>query len=103
MRQTFFKSLVVVILSTFWITGIIAPAVLQLIDDNAALISLNMNEEEPQEQGKKDIGEEFILGDPMSVNDFILFSYSESAGNSTSSFSNSYYGEIQLPPPEGLL
>ncbi|MEY8020538.1 hypothetical protein AB8P51_06905 [Muriicola sp. SD30] len=103
MSRTFFKSFVVVFLSTIWITGIIAPPVLQLIDDNAVLISLNMNEEEPQEQGKKDIGEEFILGNPMSVNDFLLFSYSDSAGDSASSFSNSYYGEIQLPPPEGLL
>ena len=103
MSRSFFKSFVVVFLSTIWITGIIAPPVLQLIDDNAMFISLNMNEEEPQEQGKKDIGEEFILGNPMSVNDFLLFSYSDSAGDYASSFSNSYYGEIQLPPPEELL
>lgn len=102
MKRTLFKSFVVVFLSTIWITGIIAPPLFQLMDDNAVLISLNMNEEEPQEQGKKDIGEEFILGNAMSVNDFILFSYSESVGNNSSTFSNSYYGEIQLPPPEVL-
>ena len=103
MRRTFFKSFIVVFLSTIWITGIIAPPVLQLIDDNTVIISLNMNEEEPQEQGKKDPVEEFILGNLMGVNDFYLFSYSDLAGDSASSFSNSYYGEIQLPPPEGLL
>ncbi|MBT8289814.1 MAG: hypothetical protein KJO93_03200 [Muriicola sp.] len=103
MKKSYFRSFVVVFLSAIWISAIIAPPVLQLIDDNAPLISLNMNEEEPHEQGKKDIGEEFILGNPMSVNDFLLFSYSDSAGNNPISFSNSYYGEIQLPPPEGLL
>lgn len=103
MKRSRYKSFVIVFLSTIWVTGIISPPVLQLIDDNASFISFNLNEEEPQEQEKKDTGEEFTLGNPMDVYDFVPFSYSESNGNSQNSFTNSYYGEIQLPPPEGVI
>jgi hypothetical protein len=68
--------------------------------DDASFISMNLNEEEPQEQQKKDIDEEKILtfpnqGFPLwsNKNNLVLFD--------TVSFTLlAHTTEIPLPPPE---
>jgi hypothetical protein len=100
MRQKNLKSHILYILTIIWLTGIIAPPVLQLIDDSAPIISINMNEEEPQEQGQKNTGEEVILEDFLS---FIAFL---EPGLVKLTFWDKrlqyipYFGEIPFPPPE---
>lgn len=97
------KSFVFVILTSVWLTGILVPPMLQLLDINDPMISININEEEPQEQGKKDLNEEIILSN-LSRHQSLFFL----RGLSQPKYEHdlyylSYPTEIQLPPPEAIL
>ncbi len=94
------KSLIIIVLSTIWILGVLTPPIVHLITDDASFISMNLNEEEPQEQQKKDIDEEKILtfpnhGFPLwgNKNNMVL-------SDSASFIILSHTTEIPLPPPE---
>ncbi|WP_297762818.1 hypothetical protein [uncultured Muriicola sp.] len=94
------KSFIFVILTSIWLTGILAPPVLQLLDVTTPFISINMNEEEPQEQAKKDLSEEIILSNlPRHQSVFFLSSLSQTNWEQSLLYL-SYSTEIQLPPPE---
>ena len=103
MKKDSYRSFVFAFLTSIWLLGITTPPILQLMEENTPLISFNMNEEESQEQGKKDIGEEIILTNPLGFNDMLIYSYSDSASNNHRHLFNTYFGEIQLPPPEQIL
>lgn len=94
------KSLIVVILTSIWLTGVLAPPILQLMDVTKPFISINFNEEEPQEQAKKDLNEEIILSNlPGHQSEFFLRSLTQTNWEHSLHYL-SYTTEIQLPPPE---
>ena len=84
-----------------WLLAILAPPVISLAnDEERVFISLNQNEEEQSEQGKKDTSEEKIVQDSA---DYSAFASHLNANNYSL-----YPGlrgpvcflEIPLPPPE---
>ncbi len=94
------KSFIFVILTSVWLTGILAPPMLQLLDISKPFISINFNEEEPQEQAKKDLSEEIILSNlPGHQSAFFLSSLSQTNWEHSLQYL-SYTTEIRLPPPE---
>ncbi len=94
------KSFIIVILTSVWLTGILAPPILQLLDVTKPIITINLNEEEPQEQAKKDLSEEIILSNlPGHQSVFFLSSLSQTNWEHSLRYL-SYSTEIQLPPPE---
>jgi hypothetical protein len=94
------KSFIFVILTSIWLTGILAPPILQLLDVKKPLITINLNEEESQEQAKKDLSEEIILSNlPEHQSIFFLSSLTQTSWED-SLHCLSYASEIQLPPPE---
>lgn len=94
------KSFIFVILTSVWLTGILAPPVLLLLDVTKPFISINLNEEEPQKVEKKEQGEEKILTNFKqdsshngNIRNRLLFSdLSKNVVNHST--------EILLPPPE---
>ncbi len=96
----YMKSFIIVILTSVWLTGILAPPILQLLDVTKPFITINLNEEEPQEQGKKDLSEEVILSN-LPRQQSIIFLGSLTRDNWEYNLHYlSYTTEIQLPPPE---
>lgn len=94
------KSFIIVILTSVWLTGILAPPILQLLDVTKPIITITLNEEEPQEQAKKDLSEEIILSNlPGHQSVYFLSSLSQTNWEHNLSYL-SYSTEIQLPPPE---
>ncbi len=94
------KSIVLIIISSVWILGTLTPPILSLFSDDNNFICLNMTEEEPQEEEKKDLGEEKIISNCNQyasingqINGRILF-----IDISKDEVSNS--AEILLPPPK---
>lgn len=94
------KSYIVVVLMSIWLTGILAPPILQLFDVTKPLISINLSEEEPQEQAKKDLSEEIILSNPPGHQSAFFLGNSTQTTWEHSLQYLSYTTEIQLPPPE---
>ncbi|NNJ89602.1 MAG: hypothetical protein HKP53_09380 [Eudoraea sp.] len=94
------KSFIFIILTSIWITGILAPPVLQLLDVNRPFVSINMNEEEPQEQNKKDQSEEIVLLNISSHQSVILFENRRRPNWEHHFHFFTFTTEIQLPPPE---
>jgi hypothetical protein len=96
------KSFIFVILSSIWFTGILAPPILQLLDVDKPLITINLNEEESQEQAKKDLSEEIILSNlPGHQSIFFLSSLTQTNWEHSLQYLL-YSSEIHLPPPEVL-
>jgi len=94
------KSFIFIILTSVWVTGILAPPMLQLMDVTKPFISINLNEEEPQEQAKKDLSEEIILSNlPGHQSVFFVSNLSQTNWEQSLRYL-SYSTEIQLPPPE---
>jgi hypothetical protein len=94
------KSFIIVILTSVWLTGILSPPILQLLDVTKPIITINLNEEEPQEQGKKDLSEEVIIIN-LPRHQSILFLGSLTLDNWEYNLHYlSHTTEIQLPPPE---
>jgi len=94
------KSFIFVILTSVWLTGILAPPILQLLDVDGPIISINLNEEESQEQGKKDLSEEIFLSNlPGHQSVFFLRSLTQTNWKHNLHYL-SHTTEIQLPPPE---
>ncbi len=94
------KSFIFIILTSAWLTGILAPPVLQLLDVNGPFISINMNEEEPQEQSKKDQSEEVILSGLSGQQSIVYLKSFSQANWEHQMYYVSYTTEIPLPPPE---
>ncbi len=90
-----------ILLLFFWVSVIMAPSIITLLDVNNTLIIANSNEEE-QEEGEKDQVQENIFN--TNSTDFSLVALEESP------FISGYYLigktghtiEILLPPPEYL-
>lgn len=84
-----------------WIFAILAPPIISLLNDEGnAVISINLNEEEQQEQGKKNQGEEKIVKE--NATDF-AFLFTVKKGNECNFYvmpHTEYTVEILLPPPE---
>ena len=97
------KTIVLLILSFVWLSGVFAPPLMTLMSDDTNRISLTMNEEESQEEGKEDIGEEVILSP---INQYLI-SYTQN--KNTGLFVDgvfpaiSFSSTIPLPPPERSL
>lgn len=99
----FMKYFVFFILTSVWITGILAPPIIQLIEGTEPLLSININEEEPQEQGKKDLDEEIILSNLTGYQMVSTFKNPTQSNWEHRLFYLPHITEIQLPPPERSL
>lgn len=94
------KSIALAILTSFWILGSLTPPIVSLFSDDSNFICLTLNEEEPQEVEKKDLGEEKILTEfnrHTSLNGYIqnsnlFIDLSKDVVN--------HSAEILLPPPK---
>jgi hypothetical protein len=94
------KTFIILLLSAIWLNSVFATPLLKVMSDDIPYLSVNMNEEEPQEQDKLDIGEDYIFSQP---NHLILLQFQN---RNTRLFSEnpskvfSFTTKIQLPPPE---
>ena len=88
-------------LLVLWLFAIVGPSVITLLsDNNKSIITLNLNEEEQQEQGKKNIGEKIAFQDKSS-NFQILSHLQNYLSYSFYLLSKSdIYIDIVLPPPK---
>lgn len=95
------KSIILLFLLSLWLTAIIAPSVITLLErDGKIMVMTNMNEEEHQEQGKKEIGEKkLVLYNYCSPNFLTSFSHISSNKLQEKHIPN-YYLDILLPPPK---
>ena len=84
-----------------WIFAILAPPVISLLSDEGnTVISINLNEEEQQEQGKKNQGEEKIVKENTTDFSFLFTVKKGKMGNSYVMAHTDHTVEILLPPPE---
>ncbi|SDL64402.1 hypothetical protein [Kriegella aquimaris] len=97
------RSTIIITLLSIWLFAIFAPPIISLLNsDGSTIITVNLNEEEQPEQGKKNIAEKKIVYDNTN------YSFLAQLKNSTSSdfyllanFDHTL--EIILPPPESLI
>lgn len=95
------KTILLTFLLSMWLSAIIAPSVITLMDhDGKMMVMSNMNEEEHQEQGKKEIGEKklalYNYCPPNFLNTYNQISTSAIQEEHISSL----HLEILLPPPK---
>lgn len=84
-----------------WIFAILAPPVISLInDDGNAVITINLNEEEQQEQGKKSQDEEKIVKENAVDLSFLANVKKGKTDNFYVMSLTDHTVEILLPPPE---
>jgi len=92
------------ILLFLWLFAIFAPSTISLLsDENKSIVTINLNEEEQQEQGKNNVDEKLIV--EHSNSDFSLLSRLQaSLFYDFHKFGNSEHAsEIILPPPERFI
>lgn len=94
------RSVFIIILTSIWLSGITIPPILQLIDDNAQLISFALNEEEQKEQGEKDLKEEVFISEHSEITDLNILNNQNVAFSLYRIQYLSLSAEIDLPPPE---
>ena len=89
------------VLLSVWLFAIFAPPVISVFsEDGNPLITINLNEEEPQEQAKKDLDEKVVL-ERNFANYILLAKFWNSSKYFPSLLKNSdNTSEIVLPPPE---
>lgn len=97
------RSTIFITLLSIWLFAIFAPPIISLMNnDGKTIITINLNEEEQSEQGKKNVAEKKIVYDNTnfyflaqlrnhSLNDFYLLA----------NFDHTL--EIILPPPEPII
>lgn len=86
-----------------WIFAILAPSVISLINDEGnTVISINLNEEEQQEQGKKNQSEEKIVKENLTDYSFLAAVKKAKTHNFYFMALTDHTVEILLPPPEYL-
>ncbi len=84
-----------------WLLAIMAPPVISLAnEEERVFISLNQNEEEQSEQGKKDTSEEKIVQESDSFSAFNVYRNMKNYASATSLKMSACFLEIPLPPPE---
>ncbi len=89
------------VLLFIWLFAVFAPPVISLTDaEDRIFISLNQNEEEQQEQGKKDTSEEKIVQESRGSWAFSALKNTRSYIQGPVSKMTQLYLEIPLPPPE---
>lgn len=94
------KDLARIILLFLWLFAIVAPSIITLCDFDNHITITNLNEEEQQESGKKNIGEEkFVKENILDFSLIALYQNSTSANfNDMESFD--LLLEVLYPPPE---
>lgn len=86
-----------------WLFAIAAPSVITFIDSDNTFLITSLNEEEQQEQGKKNLEEEKIIGNDLSLI-LLSFNYKERLAADVYLFGNSIHTQkILLPPPESII
>ena len=97
------KSIFLLILSFIMAFAILAPPIISLLNDEGnTVLTINLNEEEQQEQGTKNQGEEKIIKENLI--DFTLLAaiIKAKTGGFYIMFHTDHTVEILLPPPESL-
>lgn len=89
------------VLLFIWLFAVFAPPVISLANtEDRVFISLNQNEEEQQEQGKKDTSEEKIVQESSDSWAFTTLRNTRSYAQGPLPSLSDHYLEIPLPPPE---
>ncbi|MET7028603.1 hypothetical protein [Sediminicola luteus] len=97
------RSIILTFLLSLWLSAIIAPSVMTLMDrDGKMMVIGNMNEEENQEQGKKEIGEKKLALYNYSLPNFLIPYNQISTSNNHDEHISSLNLDILLPPPKCL-
>lgn len=91
----------ILVLLFIWLFAIFTPPVISLANtEDRVFISMNQNEEEQQEQGKKDTSEEKIVQESSESLAFASFNNTKSYALGQLPRISPHYLEIPLPPPE---
>ncbi len=98
-----FRSTIIISLLSIWLFAIFAPPVISLMNnDGNTIITVNLNEEEQPEQGKKNVAEKKIVYDNTNFSFLAqLRNHSLSDFYLLANFDHTL--EIILPPPESLI
>ncbi|MEB8346099.1 hypothetical protein OO010_08570 [Flavobacteriaceae bacterium KMM 6898] len=95
------KSIILSFLLSLWLTAIIAPSVITLLErDGKIMVMTNMNEEEHQEQGKKEIDEKKLVLCDYCPPNFITSSHHITSNNLQEEHIPNFNLDILLPPPK---
>ncbi|MBM1104961.1 hypothetical protein JQC67_02305 [Aurantibacter crassamenti] len=95
------KSQMHVILLSIWLFAITAPSIITLLTDgNKSPITLNLNEEEQQEQVKKSQAKEKIVNEDYYDLSLINFSNDSKLADFYFLGTLDYTSEVISPPPE---
>ncbi|MGB5361518.1 hypothetical protein [Eudoraea sp.] len=98
------KSSILASLISIWLFAVFAPSVITLIhNDDSIFISVNLNEEEQQEQGKKDGSEEKTLLEYSIAQIHISPQERLLLSDQLEIIISSHAIEIPIPPPEFLV
>ena len=89
------------VLLSVWIFAIVAPPIISLLcEDGKSIITVNLNEEEQQEQGKKSIDEKLVVKGNSSDFSFLYRLQYSTLYDFYLLGKSDYASEIFLPPPE---
>jgi len=98
------RSHILFVLLSLWIFAIVAPPIITLLNkDLKSVVSINLNEEEPHEQGKKSVDQQLIITQNNS-NHSLFSNFRNPVLDAIDHFKRSNLAlEIILPPPEFIL
>ncbi|MDE3743167.1 hypothetical protein [Maribacter polysaccharolyticus] len=95
------RSYLLFALLVVWVMAILAPPIITLMnDDGNTVISMNLNEEEQQELGKKNVGDKPILDNDTSGAYLLALFHPLKAYDSYLLGKYDLQSEIVLPPPK---
>ncbi|MFT4832088.1 MAG: hypothetical protein ACI815_001739 [Psychroserpens sp.] len=95
------KSIILSFLLSLWLTAIIAPSVITLLErDGKMMVMTNINEEEHQEQGKKEIDEKKSVFYNYCPPNFLTTFHHITSNNLQEQHIPNFYLDILLPPPK---
>ncbi|MCJ7466668.1 MAG: hypothetical protein MUO53_08245 [Maribacter sp.] len=98
------RSHILFVLLSLWIFAIVAPPIITFLDkDLKSVVSINLNEEEPHEQGKKSVDQKLII-DQHTTNYSLLSKLQQPVLYAFDHIKKSNHAlEIVLPPPKFLI
>jgi len=98
------KSSILTSIISIWLFAVFAPSIISLVNnEDGIFISVNLNEEEPQEQGKKDDSEEKTIPEYWIAQIHVSSQERTFLSDQLEVIIYSHAIEIPLPPPELLI
>ncbi len=95
------RSHILFVVLSFWIFAIVAPPIIVFLGkDLKSVVSINTNEEEPQEQGKKNVDQQLIIIQYTSQYALLAQMQQPIVGAFDHNKKSNLALEIVLPPPK---